>query len=218
MVPPPPSGSRPASAPDLTGPVSILQWPTSAAGGRGKKKARPFSHVHLEIDLEPEVVREPGLPVFRQVEALLKERQVVEVGDLLRLTAGVLHALSAFGFRRVDHWEVDPGGWLPLPEPSHARIEEPVGHFLRALESDAWKGLSARRSFSVRVSGLRDLRADFVARRVHRERRHSLSVDLYGTLTAVQLKDLAGLLRHRLRVLDVTLTEYSYAPRPHLRR
>ncbi len=211
MVPPPASSPGPVSAPDLVGPVSILQWPTAKRGSGRRRRPRPFSHVHLEVDLEPEVVREPGLPVFRQVEALLRERQVVEVGGLLRLTAGVLHALSAYGFRRVDHWEVDPGGWLPLPEPSHAKIEEPVGHFLRALESDRWKGLAARRSFSVRVSGLRDLRADFVARRVHRERRHSLSLDVYGTLTPAQLKDLAGALHHHLRVLRIKLTEYSHA-------
>jgi hypothetical protein len=213
MAPPPNAWNPAVSAPGLSGPVSILQWPTSGKGSGGRRKPRPFSHVHLEIDLEPEIVREPGLPFFRQVEALLREREIVEARDLLRLTAGVLHALSAFGFRRVDHWEVDPGGWLPLPEASHARIEEPVGHFLRALESEEWKGLSARRSFSVRVSGLRGLRADFVARRIHRERRHSLSVDLWGTIPAGRVKDLVAALHGRLKVMRASLTEYSYARR-----
>lgn len=209
----PPSWSSPISAPDLTGPVSILQWPTRTAGTARRRRPRPFSHIHLEVDLAPEVVREPGLPVFRQVEALLREREVVEVGDLLRLTAGVLHAFSATGFRHVDHWEVEPGGWLPLPEASHRKIEEPVGHFLRALASDGWKGLSARRAFSVRVSGLKDVRADFVARRIHRERRHSLSVDLWGTISPALVKDLVGALHQRLQVLRATVTEFSHVPR-----
>jgi len=211
MAPTSSAWSPSVSAPDLIGPVSIVRWPTAGPGRTVHRKPRPFSHVHLEIDLEPEVIREPGLPVFRQVEALLREREVVEVGNLLRLTAGVLHALSAFGFRRVDHWEVEPGGWLPLPEASHSKIEEPVGHFLRALESDDWKGLRARRAFSVRVSGLRDVRADFVARRVHRERRHSLSLDLWGNFQRGRVKDLVAALQARLRVLRAEVTEFSYA-------
>jgi len=209
----PPAWPSAVSAPDLTGPVSILQWPTRATGAGRRRRPRPYSHVHLEVDLAPEVVREPGLPVFRQVEALLREREVVEVGDLLRLTAGVLHAFSAVGFRNVDHWEVEPGGWLPLPEASHRKIEEPVGHFLRALASEDWKGLSARRAFAVRVSGLKNLRADFVARRIHRERRHSLSIDLWGTISPTFVKTLVGALHGRLQLLRATVTEFARAPR-----
>jgi len=210
MAPPTSPWSPAASAPDLTGPVSFLSWPLQTPGAGRRRSPRPYSHVHLEVDLAPELVRAPGLPVFRQVEALLREREVIEVGDLLRLTGGVLHAFSEFGFRRVDHWEVDPGGWLPLPEPSHKRLEEPVGHFLRALASEDWKGLGARRSFSVRVSGLRNLRADFVARRLHRERRHALSIDLWGTVSAGQVKDLVGHLHRRLHVIGARVTDYSY--------
>ena len=80
------------------------------------------------------------MPVLRQFERLLRERSVVEPADLLRLSAGALHACSTRGFRRVDHWEFVPGGWLPLPEPTHASLAEPVGHLLRALSSAEWHG------------------------------------------------------------------------------
>jgi hypothetical protein len=199
------------SAPDLTGPSSFLDWPSAVGPSRGSQRNRSFSHLHLEVDLEPEVVREPGLPVFRQMEALLRERKVVEVEDVLRLTAALLHAFSALGFSRVDHWEVLPGGWLPLPEPSHERRTEPVGHLLRALASDEWRRIAMARSFAVRLSGHGQVRADAVVRRVHRERLHSISIDLWGHVTRTDVKDLFGALRTRLPVLRVRVTAYTPA-------
>jgi hypothetical protein len=208
-----PPGSRlpPISAPDLTGPASFLDWPLALRPSGRRRGNRRFSHVHLEVDLEPEVVREPGLPVVRQMEALLRERQVVEFGDVLRLTAGLLHAFSAQGFSRVDHWEVVPGGWLPLPEPGHDRRTEPVGHLLRALASDAWRKIAEARGFSVRLSGTGTIRADAVVRRIHRERLHSISVDLWGRITSTDVQDLFGSLRTRLPVLRARVTAFTAA-------
>lgn len=199
----------PLSAPDLTGPTSIVLWPTAATPSRGRRRPRSFAHVHLEVDLEPEVVREPGLPLFRQLEALLREREVVEIGDLLRLTAETLHALASEGFSRVDHWESRPGGWLPLPEPSHREIIEPVSHMLRALKHERWRRLAEARSFAVRLSGPGPNRADVVVRRVHRERLHSISLDLAGKWSPTAVRDLAGALRRRLPVLRSEVTSYS---------
>ncbi len=207
MVPP----TDPAiSAPDLVGPTSILDWPITYAGASHHRRKRPFSHLVLEVDLQPEIVREPRLRVFERVEALLKEREVVEIGDLLRLTARVLHAFSSIGFSRVDHWEVDPGGWLPLPEPTHARIQEPVGHLLRALGDERWKGLAARRSFSVRLSGRPAYRADVVVRRLHRERRHTLTIELRGRILPADVRTVVGALAGRLSVLRGAVTEYEH--------
>lgn len=200
-----------ASAPDLIGPTSILEWPTSLTPSRRARRARPFAHVRLEVDLTPEVVREPAVPVLRQVEAFLREREVVEVGDLLRLTARLLHALASAGFSRVDHWEVEPGGWLPLPEPGHTTLAEPVGHLLRALQSDAWNRIAGARAFSLRLSGTVPFRADAVVRRVHRERVPSLSLDLRGKVAPTQVQDLVGAMRERLPVLRSRIAAYSYA-------
>ncbi len=200
-----------ASAPDLTGPTSILDWPTTYAAGRGKRRARPFSHVRIEVDLEPEVVREPRVPVLRQMEALLREREVVEVGNLLKLAIGMLHALAAHGFQRVDHWEVEPGGWLPLPEPTHDRLTEPVGHLIRALQSDAWKKIANARAFSVRLSGTESYRIDATVRRLHRERVPSLTIELRGRILNAQVHDLVGALGERLRVLHSRVAAFDQA-------
>lgn len=200
----------PISAPDVTGPVSILNWPIATTAS-GRAPRRPFAHVRLEVDLQPEIVRSPPGAVFDRLEALLREREVVEIGDLLRLTGRALHAFAGLGFRRVDHWEVEPGGWLPLPEATHADRFEPLGHLLRALEDPGWSGLAARRAFAVRLSGPADLRADLVVRRLHRERRHSLTVELRGTFPKSTVRDVADALSRRLPVLRTQVAEYAYA-------
>ncbi len=210
MTPPPPPGSSPISAPDLTGPTSFLDWPILAVGSARRRRARPFGHVRLEIDLRHEQFREPDIPVLRQFEALLRERAVVEQGDLLRLSAGALHAFSERGFSRVDHWEIVPGGWLPLPEPTHTSLAEPVSHLLRALKSAQWNRLAEARQFSVRLSGHPKIRADLVVRRVHRERGHSLTVDLRGWIVERELDGLVRGIRERLPVLRSAVTEFAY--------
>lgn len=207
------SASAPLSAPGLIGPNSILSGQPGLAPARKGRHTRPYSHVRLEIDLRPEIVREPGLPVLRQIEDLLHERQVVEVGDILLLTAQLLHALTAQGFSRVDHWEATPGGWLPLPEPGHEGTTEPVGHFLRALQSDAWRSFASARSFAVRLSGGGGVRADLTVRRVHRERTASVSLDLWGTFPARVVRGVEGAIRARLPVLRSRMSQYALAER-----
>lgn len=206
MVPP-----IPVSAPDLTGPVSIVDWPLAASSGRRHHETRPLAHAHLEIDLRHERFEEPTLPVLRQFERLFREREVVESADLLRLAAGALHAFASRGFNRVDHWEIRPGGWLPLPEPTHRSLAEPVGHLLRALSSDAWQPHADASEFAVRLSGPPRMRADLVVRRVHRERGHSISVDLFGTFTQRDVVGVARAVRERIPILRSRVTEFRYA-------
>ncbi len=210
MTPPraPPVG---VSAPDLTGPTSILNWPVSAAGPGHRRRARPYRHVHVEVDLRRERFRKTRFAWLDELETLARQREVEEVSDLLELSAGLLHALVSVGFSRVDHWEVEPGGWLPLPEPGHPGRDEPVGHLLRALSSDDWKRLASARSFSVRLSGAGPNRVDAVVRRVHRERSHALSLDVSGTVTSSALTDLTGAVRRRLPVLRTQVTSYTSA-------
>ncbi len=205
------SASLPTSAPDLVGPTSILDWPTTFTPTRRARGTRALSHARLEIDLHPEVVREPALPLLRQMETLLREREVVEIGDLLRLTAGLLHGLASLGFQRVDHWEVAPGGWLPLPEPAHEQLSEPVGHLLRALKSDAWKKISGAREFAVRLSGTAPYRADATIRRIHRERSPSATLELRGRLTSRDVRDVVDALAERLPVVRSRVGAFAYA-------
>ncbi|MGI0151976.1 MAG: hypothetical protein ACREC5_08585, partial [Thermoplasmata archaeon] len=84
MTPPalPASG---LSAPDLTGPVSILNWPVAGPRANRRHRSRPCTHVHLEVDLRPERIDATGGAV-RRIEKALREREVVEGEDLLRLT------------------------------------------------------------------------------------------------------------------------------------
>jgi len=200
------------SAPDLTGPVSFLRWPTAFGPSRKSPSRKVFSHIRVEVDLRHERLATRGIPVFRQLEALLREQTVVERQDLLRLTALLLHALSTCDFRTVDHWEVHPGGWLPLPEKTHRGDLEPIGHLLRALKSDRWKTVGSAREFAVRLSGAGPNRLDATVRRVHRERGHSITVEVRGRITRRELEQLVGAVRGRLPVLRAVVTDVAYAP------
>ncbi len=193
-----------ASAPGLVGSRGALVARTKSA------PERPYSHVHLEVDLRHESWEPTRLPWLGRLEGILREREVVESADLLRLTAATLHAGTSLGFSRVDHWEIEPGGWLPLPEATHRGTVEPTGHLLRALESGAWRSVGTARSFAVRLSGTGPYRIDLVVRRVHRERRHALSVDLRGRIRKPELRRLSAALRERLPVLRIQVTEFSH--------
>ena len=120
---------------------------------------------------------------------------------LLRLTAKLLHALDSRGFSRVDHWETRPGGWLPLPEPAHERLAEPVGHLLNALRSPAWRTVARARAFSARLSTAGTSRADFTVRRIHRERGHAITLELYGTVSERELSAIEHALREELSIV-----------------
>lgn len=206
--PPPPA----LSAPGLVGPISILNQPISGPRSNWRSRTRPYRHAHLEIDLTAEPDRTEGTPLLKRLEALLSEKDMVEAADLLRLAAGTLHALAARRFRWIDHWEVQPGGWLPLPErTTHRDPGEPVGELLNALESGAWAPAAKARSFSVRLSDRSGNRADVVVRRVHRQRRHALSVDLWGSWTKATIEGVTESLSARLPVSRSTLTKFQYA-------
>ena len=125
---------------------------------------------------------------------------------LLRLTASTLRALQRRGFSHVDHWEVQPGGWLPLPEPAHARLAEPVGHLVSALRSDAWGRVAHARAFSARLSTAGDLRAEFTVRQVHRERGHAITLELFGTVSAAALRGVEHALRDELSIVRLRRT------------
>jgi hypothetical protein len=206
--------SRPIalSAPGLTGPISIINEPVSGPRSSRRARNRPYSHAHLEIDLSPDLAIEGDAPHLQRLERALSEKKIAETPDLVLLAVGTLHALSARHFRQVDHWEVSPGGWLPLPSGKARRgSEEPVSDLLAVVESDAWSPLTEARTFSARLSDQQGHRVDVVVRRIHRPRHHVLSLDLRGVWTQETIHDLVGSLSARLPVAQSTLTKFQYA-------
>jgi len=167
--------------------------------------------VRLEVDLVHEAFRRRGLPFVHRLEAVFREQEVVEVEGLLHPAAHVLRALASHGFSRVDHWESRPGGWLPLPEPAHERLTEPVGHLLNALHSNAWKRIGGARSFAMRLSGAGATRADVTVRRVHRERAHAITLELFGPMPERELHGIERSLREELSVARLRRVASSLA-------
>lgn len=200
---------RPAlSAPDLVGPVSILNWPLTQGGGSPRHRRRLLEHAHLEVDLVPAIERSVSVPILHQIEIALREAQIVEEGDLLSISAGALHAFSSVGFRRVDHWEVRPGGWLPLRGGPKGPQVRPVAQFLAAMQFDQWNRVRGARELAIRLSGPRGLRAELIVRRIHRERHHTLSIDVTGLFRAPELESLSAALRRHLPVLRSVVTAF----------
>ncbi|MCI4370729.1 MAG: hypothetical protein L3J81_05305, partial [Thermoplasmata archaeon] len=201
------------AAPGLTGPFSIEQ-PSPLSGPRANRRARnrSYSHVHLEVDLDPKPKDPEGVPVLERLAGAVSERKIVEKGTLLVLAAATLHALSSRQFRRVDHWEVTPGGWLPPPSKGTDAVgREPVGDLLAALEGGAWDAVAKARAFSARLSDLQGNHVDVTVRRVHREHRHAMSLDLWGSWTKAKLTELEGSVAERLPVVRSTMTKFQYA-------
>jgi hypothetical protein len=170
-----------------------------------------YAHVRVEIDLGHEVLAPARLPFVSEIRAILKERNVEEEESLLDLGAALLHSLQACGYSRVDHWEVDPGGWLPLPEAVHPGLVEPVGHLVRALASERWQELATAHALSVRLSGDGDRRVDAVLRRRHREREHSLTLDLWGRMQSYDVHRTVNALREHLSVIRAQVTDSAAA-------
>jgi|HubBroStandDraft_4_1064222.scaffolds.fasta_scaffold110642_1 hypothetical protein len=209
----PPKEAEPAlAAPGIGAARSITATPITGPRSSRRSRNRSYRHVHLELDLAPRPADPAGEPLLERLEGFLREREVVEAGTLIRLAAATLHGLAARRFRRVDHWEISPGGWLPPPKPGKdPEASEPVGELLEALEGGAWQSVASARSFSARLSDLAGQRVDVTVRRVHRERRHALSLDLWGSWTKATVSDLEGSLGSRLGVVRSTMTKYEYA-------
>lgn len=198
------------AAPGLIGPVSILNEPVSGPRASRRSRNRPYNHAHLEIDIAPGDVRQGDAPHLQQVEQALSHDQLAETSDLVILTAGVLHAFSARRFRQIDHWEVSPGGWLPLPAAKSRRgSEEPVGEFLKTLEAGSSSPVSKARTFSARLSDGQGHCIDVAVRRA--QRGHAISLDLRGVWTRDTIRELVGSIAQRVPVSLSTLTKFQYA-------
>jgi hypothetical protein len=196
------------------GPVSLLNWPVAGTSAARRRTPRAFSHVRLEVTLLPSMERESSIPLLHQLQSVLHEAEIIEEGDLLTLAAATLHACARIGFRRVDHWEVRPGGWLPLRAVPHGPQIEPVSEFIGALQQDQWKSVAGARELAVRLSGPGGVRLAFVLRRVHRERHPTLTLELSAdAFPASEVRRLEAALRARLPVLRSAVVGYEPAVR-----
>jgi hypothetical protein len=209
----PPKEPEPAlAAPGVEGLLAGPKSPISGPRSSRRSRNRSFSHVHVELDLAPKPYDPTGVPVLEKLVGLLTERKIVEKGNLILLAAATLHALSARRFRRVDTWEISPGGGLPAPPPgTDSADSEPVGDLLEALQSGAWSAVGKANTFSAHLSDLAGAQVEVVVRRVHREGRHALTLDLRGTWTQTTVDELKGSLSNRLPVERWTVTKVQYA-------
>jgi hypothetical protein len=190
----------------LATPKQLLTGPRSLR----RRGARVFNHVQFEFDLASKPTYTAGVPLLERLARHLKERRIVERGTLVQLTAATLHALTSQGFRRVDHWEIEPGGWLPLPAPlKDPGAEEPVADLLELLESSTGSSIASARSFSARMSDFSGGRAEVIVRRVHRFR-HALTLKVWRTMTKGQVQDLRDAIDGRLPVSRSTMTRFGY--------
>ena len=204
--PPPPA----VSAPGLVGPTSILNWPLGQGGPSRRRPARPYTHVRLEIDLRSGVVQPSDRSGIRRVEALLRERPVVEATDLRPTVAQLLHGLARSGFSRVDRWTLEPGGDQAVPGATDDPSQAPIGAVRKALDGAAGQPVRAARRLRLELEGSGGNRAEVVVRRLHRERRHTLSLDLRGRWAQSAVKDVVAALRERLPVARSEVTAVSY--------
>ncbi|MCI4365957.1 MAG: hypothetical protein L3K10_07895 [Thermoplasmata archaeon] len=175
-----------------------LEWPRTLARTGSAPGTIRYRQLQLELDVAHEGYRSEPFPILAPFASFFHEREVEGVDDLLQMTARALEAFSRSGFREVDHWEVRPGGWLPLPEPAHERLAEPVTHLLRAFLDASWAPVRTSRTFAARLTGPGGTRLDFTLRRVHRERTHALSVMAWGPITRGAANELVARVHERL--------------------
>ena len=152
------------------------------------------------------------LPLLRELQDALREAEVTEAGDLLTLAAGALAAFAQAGYDRVDHWEVRPGGWLPLHRVPKSPSAGSVGHLLAAMRFDEWASVRDAQEFAARLSARTPARLEFALRRVHRERRHSLTDELSGRFAPPPVETVVGLLTRNLPVLYAAASAADWLP------
>ncbi len=201
------------SAPDLIGPVSIVNWPTSGPSQRRKGPTRPFRHALLEIQLQAPTVQAPKNPLLRGLEKALHAQPVVESGVFGRRVVAALHGLSAKGYRSVVHWETHPAERIGAPESG----DEPVSTLLAALAQDGGKGLAGATTFRAVLADTQGNRADITLRRIHREGRPGILLELTGAIPPEALHGVVGALAERLPLKSSHLVRYAYGT-PNARR
>ena len=201
-------GPIPISAPDLTGPVSILNWPISGPSHRRKGPALLFRHALLEIHLQSPTVEAPKNALLRSLAEAFHSQPVVEAGSFGHRVVAALHGLSARGFRSVVHWETHPPDRIASP----GEGEEPISTLLTSLSKDGGPGLAGASTFRAVLADTSGNRADITLRRIHREGRPGIILEMTGSIPPAELHGLVGALVQRLPIKSSHLVRYAYGP------
>jgi hypothetical protein len=190
-----PTGPVPLSAPDLTGPVSILNWLPASGPSSGP---RTYHRLRIQANLRGEWIAPPPGPLLAALEKGLRERTVEEPIDLLTLATSALGALQEAGFASVERSEFRPPSPVARepPTPGSAPATA-IAHAIRDLRATPDAARSGR-AFRAVVRGPPDLRAELVLRARRRERSHALQVELTGTIRHDRLRQILAALRGRL--------------------
>jgi hypothetical protein len=201
----------PHSAPGLIGPGSILDWATTAPS---QSHARPYLHLHLEIDLAGGQAVEVPFPHLEVLRNILHARHIVESEDLLTLVGQTLSGLGAIGLQRVGSWELLPAESIALPPHGEHLGGEALGSVLRSMRDEAMEGVRKATGFHALLRGPDRNTAEVTLRRDHIRHVHALSLDLRGSYTRDQLKHLLTALSQRLPVKHAEVTKFATdAPR-----
>jgi len=199
-------GPPPLSAPDLIGPVSILNWPISGASQRRKGPPRPFRHALLEIRLRSSSVQVSKNPILRGLEEALHAAPVVESGAFGRRVVAALHGLSARGFRTVARWQIHPRDILPAPDTN----TEPVSQLLDALMQGGGSGWAKAARFEAELLDGSGNRAAITLQRLHRQGTPGVVLELTGSIPPDDLHAIVGALAQRLPLASSHLVRYTY--------
>jgi hypothetical protein len=193
----------------LVGPVSSFAPAGNGPRANRRARSRPYSHAREIVDLQP-ISAAPRGSAVKRLEAIFR-RHPSGTPDLLALAAATLHAFSSRGFRWIDHWEVAPHGWLPLPGEGDRKSRESLGQLLTLLRDGGTTRFEGATSFAARLSDTGGGRADIVLRSRRRSGRNALTMDLYGTWSQSDLAALHSALAGRLPVEKVRLDRFQYA-------
>lgn len=199
-----PNSPPPLAAPGLSGSSSILSQPLTRPSGHRSHRTRAYRAILVEAEVSPHAPATEQETWRHEIEEWLGARKLRSSGELLRSVAGTLHAMASIGLKWVDHWEVTPGGWLPLPRSSRGP-QVSSRDLLDAFEGDQEESLRRARALKLRLSGPTGFRVDA---EIHRARLRSgtfIRLGFAGHIPSDQLSHILDALRSRLPVSRTTV-------------
>ncbi len=189
--------------------MAVRTAPAKATAAEAESEVAP---ARVEVDLHHERLVTGPVGFVNALEGLVRERPVEEQLGLVELAVGLLHALSDAGYTRAERWTIDPVGWVALPEAPHRGSEEPLAHLVRAFVEGGWKRFDPSEGFHVTALAPDGRLASAALRRFHRERGHTVTIELPGRrATHQEGEELVKAVRSRLPVVRVRALGFAPA-------